>query len=370
MKKGSLLCLALSLVALPACAAPTPTATPTKAPAAVALTPTKAAPTPTKRPVNRVEVMRASVGALTTPPAMVALEKGFFLEEGLDVSWVTTGSGSKALAAVAGRSALIANVVAPDMISAAAQGQPAQAFAQLGTGVPGRIIIRKEVAEQRGITPKMTLEEKGRATKGLTFAASSPGSGSDYRIRYFLRKSGLDPDRDVTVTYVGIPGMLPALEIGAVDAFYHSNPELVIVPVQQGTAVTLVDFVSGEVPGTADVYDELAVAHRDDLDRQTELFEAYVRGLWRGMKFIAEREVEARDLLKERYASDMDPALYRQAWEAQLPGFVKEPSLTTGRLQATLDFRNATADPPPLELKFEDFGTNRFVEAAKKTLGY
>ncbi|MBI2861558.1 MAG: ABC transporter substrate-binding protein [Chloroflexi bacterium] len=368
--------LVLSLM-LTACAAPAPTATPTS-PSTAAATPTKAAPTPTKaptatptkRPVTKVEVVQSSLTSITYAPAFIAKEKGYFLEEGLDVSWITAGSGAKALAAVIGRSAQIGQAAGPDLVNAVAQGQPAKVFAQLGKGVPGWVIVSKTIADQRGITPKMTLEEKGKAVKGLTFTATSPGSGTDFQLRYFLRKAGLDPDRDVNITYVGSDAMLAALEQGAVDGVSHTAPEQTLAPVQAGKAVMVADLAAGEVPGTADIFWMMSLSHRDELERQPQLFEAYARGLWRADKLIAEQDVEARDLLKKTYFPDMDAGLYKLAWDLTRPTWPKEPTLTPEQLKATVDFRNATSPPPPVDIKFDDFGTNKFGEAAKKQLGF
>ncbi|MBI2862904.1 MAG: ABC transporter substrate-binding protein, partial [Chloroflexi bacterium] len=96
------LLLAISIVFAVGCAVPAPTATPTTAPIA-APTPTKApTATPTKRPAVKAEMAAPNVFELTRAPVQVAIQKGFFREEGLDIDLVATGSGANALAAALG----------------------------------------------------------------------------------------------------------------------------------------------------------------------------------------------------------------------------------------------------------------------------
>ncbi|MBI2861208.1 MAG: ABC transporter substrate-binding protein, partial [Chloroflexi bacterium] len=262
-------------------------------------------------------------------------------------------------------------VAAADVATATSQGQPVKAFARMNTGVIYLMVLDKDIADQRGITAKMTIEEKGRAIKGLILAGTSPGSGTDYAMRYVLRKAGLDPDRDVEITYVGsAAAMLPAFEQRVVNTMITSDPATVLGPVTKGTAIVLFDFIGGEVPGTKEVLGALAVAHRDELESRPELFEAFVRGLWRGMRFIGEQEAAAKELVSKAYFPEMDPTLYQMAWDLNRAAWSKEPTITEAQLKATLDYRNATAPPPPLDVKFGDFATNRFVEAAKKQLGF
>ncbi|MBI2862212.1 MAG: ABC transporter substrate-binding protein, partial [Chloroflexi bacterium] len=209
---------------LAACAAPTPTTTPTQPPALVA-TPTKApTATPTKRPL--VKVVWAGPAVSTAHlPVWVAKGAGYFPEEGLDVDWVFAGSGAKGVAAVIGGSATWASAASPDLISAISQNQPIQAFAGLTIGQLREIVMRKDVAQAKGVTEKSTLEEKVKALRGLRLGATSPGSGTDYTLRYILMEYGMDPERDVEIVYVGSPaGLVAALNQGSIDVFANNDP--------------------------------------------------------------------------------------------------------------------------------------------------
>ncbi|MBI2861587.1 MAG: ABC transporter substrate-binding protein [Chloroflexi bacterium] len=338
------------MVLIAACAAPAPTATPAAAPGPTKAPTPAATATATKRPLTKIAATTAGF-QLAHAMAWLADAKGYFREEGLDVDWTATGSGAKALAAIVSGSAQAGIPAAPDMINAVAQGQPVQVFGILSTGISGELTIRKDVAQKRGITAKMTLQEKAQAVKGLKFAATSPGSGSDFRVRFFLTQGGLDPERDVEITYIGVDSLPAALEQGSVDVVSTSQPSTALL-VAKGVGEMLLNYTAGDVPGTKEGYFITATGHRPTMERQPEIYEAFARGLWRATRLVEQNQKDAADVLQKAKFSDLDSQAYKIAFEA------------------TLDFRNKTEAGPPVQVKFEDFGTNRFVEAAKKQLGY
>ncbi|MBI2862020.1 MAG: ABC transporter substrate-binding protein, partial [Chloroflexi bacterium] len=171
------LALILSLALLVSCAAPAPTATPTQP--AVAVTPTKApTATPTKRPITKLTLAYADVST-SYLPAWVARSLGYYEQEGLDIDWVQTGSGAKALAAVVGGSAPVGYTAASEVMAAISQGQPIQVIGSLMLRGSQKLTIRKEVAAAKGITEKSPLTDVVKALRGLTIATSSPGRGGD-----------------------------------------------------------------------------------------------------------------------------------------------------------------------------------------------
>ncbi|MBI2862733.1 MAG: ABC transporter substrate-binding protein [Chloroflexi bacterium] len=353
---------------LAACAAPAPTATPTSPPAA-APTPTKApTATPTKRPLVKTSIIFA--GFFTSyMPAWVARGKGYFEDEGLDMDWVVQSGGAKALAAVVGQSAPLGMVAAPDIMSAVDQGQPVQSFVVLSIGQQVEMIMGKEVAEAKGITEKSPLTERVNALKGLKLAASSPGGGTDLGMRYLLNKYNIDPDRDVEVTYLAAAARNEALYRGAIDAMASTQPDTSKV-ILEGKAIMLVNLTAGELPELSDTVYVMGVAHRSLANAQSETLEGFTRAIWRGQKLIQQNRDDAREAARSSSFADMDPAVFRAAFDATFKGSPPSPAMDEKQFRATLDYRSKTVVGPPLAVTFDQFYTNRFVEAAKKQLGY
>ncbi len=66
-----------------------------------------------------------------------------------------------------------------------------------------------------------------RAAKGLPplrFAVTHPHSGHNYELRYWLRGSGTDPNRDVEIVIVPPPFMADAMAAGRIDGYCVGEP--------------------------------------------------------------------------------------------------------------------------------------------------
>ncbi|MBI2861672.1 MAG: ABC transporter substrate-binding protein [Chloroflexi bacterium] len=364
---------AFAFLALGCAAQPAATATPTRPPeAAPTASPTKApTPTPTKRPVVKVQVGIAAIAGASYFSVLAAAGKGYFEQEGLDIDWVALGSGAKSLAAVLGKSVPIGLAAAPEVIAAVAQGQPIKAFATQATGEHGDVTIRKDVAEKKGITERSSLADKANALKGLRIGATSPGSGTDYAIRYLLNKFNVDPERDVEITYVGAANLVPALRQGTIDVMSKTALDSAQA-FSEGFGMVIVKYYAGDVPETNDNLYNMAISHKDAISAQAELLEAFTRGLWKGTKLTHEDKNGAREAVYKAFFTDMAPEVFRLAFDDTYldGGFPKSPTAEEKNFRATLDYRTKATKEPPPAVKFEDFYTPKIVEAAKKQLGY
>ncbi|MBI2862407.1 MAG: ABC transporter substrate-binding protein [Chloroflexi bacterium] len=359
----------LGLAILVGCATPAPTAAPTTAPIAAPTSTKVPAATPTKRPVIKVVAAVPLFNSVSQTTWVVAKGKGYYIEEGLDIEWVVTGSGAKAIAALVGQSAHISTGAAPEVISAIAQGQPIQVVALGTVGQPEELVISKDVAEAKGVSPKATLEEKAKVLKGLKFAASSPGSGADAALRYVLIKYGIDPDRDVEISYVGLPATIPALKAGSVDATMASSPRTTEALVE-GFALDWI-ALGRDLPETRTNAYTVISLRKDTIGSQPEISEAFVRALWRGMRFIKQSKDEAGEVFQKEGMPDTDAAIVKLAYNSVYSWhFPDSPAMTEQNFRDALTYRNKTAEGAALQVKYEDFYTPKFVEAAKKQLGF
>ncbi|MBI2862825.1 MAG: ABC transporter substrate-binding protein [Chloroflexi bacterium] len=361
--------LSIALALAAGCAAPSPTATPTT-PAVAAPTPTKApTATPTKRPLVKVSYVTSSV-ALSSTQHWVAEGLGYFQEEGLDLDTTLAGSGAKALTATASGDADWGGFNGGDLLPAIAQGLPIQVFAAIATRGIAPVVLRKDVADRLGITEKTGLEEKARLMKGLSFAASSPNSGTDLRMRYFLRLGGIDPERDVTITYIGSAAAMPAaIEIGSVDGGNVIEPDASVL-IKKGTVILLANYADGKIPGTEALVEFVSVARKDKMEQRPEIYEAYVRAIWRAMDILKSDLTKAGEAARKARFSDLDPEVFNIAMKNSLPALALDPHLPKVNLDGQIAFSTKlTPNDPPPQVRYEDYYTDRFVQAAKKQLG-
>jgi NitT/TauT family transport system ATP-binding protein/nitrate/nitrite transport system substrate-binding protein len=175
-------------------------------------------------------------------PLVVACAKGFFAEEGLDVtlsreaSWATVRD-KVAVGALDG-----AHMLAP-MALAATLGlgaDPTPMMAPLALNRHGSAITVSAGLAQalRDIDPagmaaspvtaqalaRLIDRHKQTGEPALTFAVVFPYSVHNYALRYWMGQARIDPDRDVRLVVTPPPRMVEQLRAGAIDGFCVGAP--------------------------------------------------------------------------------------------------------------------------------------------------
>jgi NitT/TauT family transport system substrate-binding protein len=190
----------------------------------------------------------------------VAKDDGLFAKEGLKVNIVEVESGNDSIAALASGKAQFADVGFEDLAEMRKEGDDSVIMARdILDRVTLTLVMRKQVAEQKGVTAQSPLADRLRALKGLKIGITSPGAPTDTYMRYYLGSVGLNPERDVQMVALGGgSALLAALEKGQIDA-YHLSPPTPYVAAEKGFGVVLIDGPKGEVP-ELDRYDYTAFA--------------------------------------------------------------------------------------------------------------
>ena len=148
----------------------------------------------------------------TALPFRVANDRGFFDKEGLKVRFIQfQGANLMLTALMAGEVDYI--TILPFVAGAAARGLPVKIVAAVAKASGYAIVARPEINNLR-------------ALKGKRIAINSFGSSADFAIYTPLSRSGLDPNKDVTLAAVsGSPdARFAALIGGAVDATVVNSP--------------------------------------------------------------------------------------------------------------------------------------------------
>ena len=177
--------------------------------------------------------IRVGIIALTDCSSIViAYEKGFFKEHGLDV----TVSKEASWAVIRDKLQLGENH-ATHML----YGMPyASSMGLFGAPVKPMIIpwvinhngqaitLSNELKDKGVRTPsdlhKLLDEEKAAGRSPLTFAMTFPPGTHAMWIRYWLGSGGIDPDKDVTLITIPPPQMVANMKVGKMDGFCVGEP--------------------------------------------------------------------------------------------------------------------------------------------------
>ena len=154
----------------------------------------------------------SGVGSWTTLPYVVAKEKGFFEKEGLKVQLITfRGTNLMLTALLAGE--LDYATILPFLTGASARGLPVKILAAVTKSSSYVMLSRPEI-------------ENVKALRGKKLGINSFGSSADYAAYAAVSRSGLDPNKDVTILPIGggTAERFAALASGTVDATVVTSP--------------------------------------------------------------------------------------------------------------------------------------------------
>jgi ABC-type nitrate/sulfonate/bicarbonate transport system substrate-binding protein len=286
-----------------------------------------------ERPV-RIVYPGISIGAMV--PAL-AIEKGFFQQEGLQVEFIVMPSST-------GISALITPEVDYSTAASSAIGAALR-------GLPVKILMfyvqrpYHAIVAQKGIKSVNDL-------RGKTIATSGPG-GAAYEVpRVIIEHYGMKPDKDVRLIFVGggnITERLAQLEAGRFDATVLSPP-LLYYAEQKGfpilaTATDLIEYPQqGIALGSAKL--------KSNPDQVKQVLRAFLRSL----RFIRERREETVNFMRrwlkidERVADKSYDVVQRTfSWDGEVSSkalekqieMAKQPGMTTKEIPVgdIVDFR-------------------------------
>lgn len=190
--------------------------------------------------LEKEEVSLGFIPLTDCAPLVIALEKGFFHDLGLQVrlsrepSWANIRDkvcfglldGAHMLAGMPLAASLGSEAFRIPMVTGFSLGLNGNAITVskslyrrlLDTGIPLQSPATADALK--------TLVEDGKAKsrKPMRFAMVYPSSSHNYLLRYWLASAGIDPDRDIRLTVVPPPQMADCLRTGLVDGYCVGEP--------------------------------------------------------------------------------------------------------------------------------------------------
>ncbi len=229
--------------------------------------------------------------AYSTPPYSVLIDiaqnRGYFLEEGLDVTPRVYTYGKLAFDALLEGKADIATVGETPFILAVMKGNTVSLIATIQTSNKNNAIIARK---DKGILAPPDL--KGRKI-GATF-----GTIGEFFMDAFLVSHGISR-KDMKVVNLAPEAMQNALANGDVDAVSSWNPNAVQLLKALGN--------KGTVFYDADIYTQTfnVVANREYIHKNAGRVNKVVLALVKAEKFASQNPVEAQKIIAARSGMDM-----------------------------------------------------------------
>ena len=252
--------------------------------------------------------LRAERIAIATPsrglfefPVVVAMRKGFFKSEGLDVDKIQMQPAIGVKALISGDVDYL--LAWGSALRAAVTGVPIKAVVGLASRPLHVLIARPEIK-----TPK--------DLKGKVIGVDSVAGTVDYLSRVAVRHFGLEPERDVKIIVTGeSPTRLAALRAGSIDAT-PIDVAFAVKAEDEGfrRLVYLGDLIELPLSGIA-VTDQKLQTQREQVKR-------VVRASVRGSRFMKQNRAETVQMLSDYLK--ITPAQSARAYDASINSFTDD----------------------------------------------
>ena len=234
-------------------------------------------------------------------PVVIAIQKGFFNDEGLDVRKIQMQPqiGVKAL-------------VSGDIEYFLAWGSTLRAAA---TGVPLKVVVGLAARPLHILIARPEIKS-GKDLRGKTIGVDSFAGTVDYLSRVAVRHYGMEPDRDVKIIVAGeSPIRLAALKAGSIDAT-PIDVAFAIKAEEEGLnrLVYLGDITDLPISGIGTTYEKIA-KHRDQVKK-------IIRGSLRGTRFMKQNRAETLRMMSDYLR--ISPSQAAKTYDASISAFTDD----------------------------------------------
>lgn len=285
--------------------------------------------------------------AVMYAPIYLGLHQGLFAAEGLDLEIVTMRTDLAIAALGTGEIDFIAHGGAA--LRAAARGFPVKLVFALDHKAPFWLVARPGIEN-----PKML--------KGKKIGVSFPGDTPQLVLRRFLRRQGMDPDRDVSyVSGQFSPTALQNLLGGLLDGAVLAPPFNVLA---EEKGLRVLTFLGAAVPDATTANgiitsDQKIKSHPDQVRRM-------VRASLRSLLTFRQKKEAAVDLLISQFniSKRIADKVYGQALEILTP----DGELSHEKLRNILNMMQETGKKDPLAFQPDTLLDFSFLREAQKEL--
>jgi ABC-type nitrate/sulfonate/bicarbonate transport system substrate-binding protein len=251
-------------------------------------------------------------------PFRVALARGFFKAQGLEIQPIFVRGGPMALAALSSGEVDFAEIGgAQAIMRSRSRGLDVVIIGSISNVTTFQLIGSKSTR---------SLED----LKGKIIGVTGAGAFSDFAMRTFLRRKGIDPDKDVLLRAVGGSNMrVSALEKGIVAAAPFS-PEDTVRLVRLGFPMI------ANMSDSLNIPQSIVVARNETLEKLPETSKRFLKALILGIQLA---KTNKSDAIKAGYEGGLqgESDIVNQAYDLYAPAFTSDLTPNVSSFQFMLD---------------------------------
>jgi ABC-type nitrate/sulfonate/bicarbonate transport system substrate-binding protein len=251
-------------------------------------------------------------------PFRAALARGFFKSQGLEILPIFVRGGPVAMAALASGEVDFAQIGgAQAVMRSRARGLEVAIIGSISNATNYQLIGGKSTR---------SLED----LRGKILGVTGAGAFSDFALRTFLRRQGIDPDKDVTLRAIGGSALrATALERNIV-AGAPFTPEDTVRLMRIGFPMI------ANLSDTLNIPQSIVATRNDVLEKMPDTAKRFLKAFILGIQFARGNKAEA---IKAGYEGGLqgEPDIISQAYQLYAPALTADLSLNVAGFQFMLD---------------------------------
>lgn len=306
-------------------------------------------------------VINQSAHSLSAAAMYVADRAGYFKKRDIDVEFVETGSGLKSITPlIKGSTQFCACIFSHPLEAQAAGTGEFGVVATLQQGYNHKIVVSKEVANEKGITVESPLDQRLKILRDLRVGITEVGASTDLVSRMAMDQAGLDPDKDAKIVAMGKPETMPsALARGRIDA-YTMTPPVPEQAIHAGDAIVLADLTKDDISGISGAFYMGLTASKQYLKENKEAAVKVYQAVAEAETYLRENRAEAKKLLRKEFA-DLDKESFEASFETLKVLYPKTPKLDRDSIEAAIELSGEED-----KVSFDDITDVSIAKAAAK----
>lgn len=270
---------------------------------------------------QRQLTIKAAAPSLTIAVPLTMVADKTDRAHGLAVDLQASGTSSThVIDAVIARQVEFGSAGAPTVLQAIREGADLKIIAAVVNNLQV-MVIRDDVMKRLGVSPTAPIEERVRALKGLTIATGAIGSAHYQILRAYLKKYGLDPDKDIRLVGVeDTSALVSGIDHKRYDAIAYASG-IVEQAVANSGAKVWISNPRGDIPGSEDVKTSLIFARSETIEKKRADVDALRAALTDALRNVQDDHAATGQTLRAKNFPELDPAVWDLAWKTATVGY-------------------------------------------------
>lgn len=312
--------------------------------------------------LHEITVTQNSPEAVAFLPIYIARYNHYFEDEGFHVNMLVTNGGGPDIAALMSGQAQFSAGGPINQLALFQQGKRTLSVASFFDRLIANVVISKDIYDAKKLG-SLPVEERIKALKGLKISVSRLGSLTDMVARAYLRRAGLDPQKDamIVATTSGAP-QVAALMQKQVDAVVATTPAAEEM-VARGAGVMLVSNTKGEDPFFVPFTEQSILVMPDWAQHNPDMVRAFVRVILKSDAWAREHTPEESAKIMQSFVPSLDVKALADQVALIKEGIPTDSCMSQKGIEANFKLFEA-AGQLNTPMQWTDIATNEYLPTA------